>query len=348
MLNDVKMSSHVNETTVLFTWNVRDGLKKYLTENLLDLSVKLIFPLSASEEEFTCHAPIADIIVGWRPTKMLLISAKKLKLFINPGAGVQHLIELFKEFNETRTVLLANGHGNSYFTAQHAVALLLALTNKVCKHHSWMINGKWRTGDSDAISTPLKNRKVGLLGYGAVNQKVHRFLSGFDLDFSVLRRNWDKQTASLPTPVRKFDENKLHSFLEEINILIIAIPLTTQTKGLIKAEEIELLGQEGLLVNLGRGDVVDELSLFTALKEKTIAGAAVDVWYNYRPEPDQDGRKYPFKYPFHTLNNIVLSPHRGASPMNDLERWNEVIENIRRCTLGRNDFLNIVNLQDEY
>ena len=84
------------------------------------------------------------------------------------------------------------------------------------------------------------------------------------------------------------------------------------------------------------------------MKSKSIAGAAIDVWYDYRPEQDETGRKYPYDHPFHELDNVVLSPHRGASPMDDLHRWNEVIENISRYSRGRTDFLNQVDLERGY
>ena len=90
----------------------------------------------------------------------------------------------------TALPVLANGHGNTYFTGQHAVALLLALGNKIVPHHNWMAAGQWRKGDKDAASTPLRGRRVGLLGYGAINRKVHCFLAGFELDFAILRRDW--------------------------------------------------------------------------------------------------------------------------------------------------------------
>ncbi len=109
-----------------------------------------------------------------------------------------------------------------------------------------------------------------------------------------------------------------------------------------------MLGPESLLVTIARGDVIDEDGLFTALSEKMIAGAAIDVWYEYKPEPDEVGRMYPFHYPFHELDNVILSPHRGMSPFADLERWNEVVENIKRFGMGRTDLLNIVDLDREY
>jgi len=259
------------------------------------------------------------------------------------GGNLKVNEEKFKEL-ENR----ANGHGNSYFVAQHAVALLLTLMNKTIPHHEWMCEGKWRTGDNDAISIPLRFKRVGFLGYGAINQKIHRFLSGFDIEFSILRKHWKKQTSPLPTKANKYEFSQLHEFLKDIEILIIGVPLTSVTRKLIKKKELELLGKEGLVINIARGDIIDEESLYISLKYKIITGAAIDVWYDYTPKSDEKGKKFPFHFPFHSLDNIVLSPHRGYSPFNDLLRWDEVIENIKRMAQGRNDFLNVVNLDEEY
>jgi len=336
-------------TRVLFIWHPDDRLKEYLIEGLRALSkVELIFPHDLSIETLLSYAPDVDVIVGWRPTKELLLAAEKLSLFINPGAGVQHQIELFRELNRIRPVMLVNGHGNSYFTAQHAVALLLALTNEIILHHNWMFDGYWRKGDSDAISTPLRGRRIGLLGYGSVNSKVHRFLSGFDLEFAALRQDWEKYSGEFSTDLQKYKLSDLHQFLAEIDILIIAVPQTVLTEDLIQMRELELFGAKGLLVNVGRGIVVDEESLYIALNNKVIAGAAIDVWYDYNPKPKSDGKKYPFNYPFQKLDNVVLSPHRSASPFNDLQRWDEVIKNIARFAAGDGNLMNIVDLDLEY
>lgn len=323
------------------------NLRNHMNSRLARTNVELVFPSDTSQENLVKLAPEADIIVGWRPTKELLLAASRLRLFINPGAGVQHLIDLFRELNRSRSVLLANCHGNSYFVAQHAVALLLALTNKIVPHHNWMVAGEWRKGDDNAKSLPLRDRVIGLLGYGAINQKVHQFLSGLDLRFSIFRRDWSKQSGELPTPARKYSYPKLHQFLDEVDTLIVAIPLTSLTQGLIHIEELTLLGPTGLLVNVARGNVIDEESLFIALRNNVIAGAAIDVWYNYKPRSDSKGRKYPFSHPFHTLQNAVLSPHRAASPFDDLHRWNEVVENIERFSQGDRP-RSIINLEREY
>ncbi len=337
-----------NITNVLFTWEVNDRLKSYIQENLSNYSeVNLIFPSSQSEEELLILAPTADILIGWRVKDEIKLVAKKMKLFINPGTGIKHHIEFFRELNQSRNVTLINGHGNSYFTAQHAVAMLLTLLNKIIPHHTWMKEGKWRRGDKEATSIPLRDKKVGLLGYGAINSKVHRFLSGFDIQFSILKRT-KRALSSTFTDVTIFSKDQLNEFLKSINILIVAVPETTETKDLINENELKLLGSDGIIVNVSRGSVVNEKSLFNALKENKILGAAIDVWYEYSPNEDEKGHKFPFHYPFNILNNVILSPHRAASPFSDLKRWDEVIENIKRYNKGRNDFLNVVNLDREY
>ncbi|MCF7793781.1 MAG: hypothetical protein K9N09_08460 [Candidatus Cloacimonetes bacterium] len=332
-------------TKVLFIWRVNDRLKQYLQDGLSKIAdLKLIFPTEFTNENYQELAKDVDIIVGWRPAKELLESAKNLKLYINPGAGIQHLIKLFREVTRDKEIILVNGHGNSYFTAQHGVALLLAAMNKIIPHHNWMKEGKWRLGDNEARSIPLRDRKVGFLGYGNVNRKIHMMLQGFDLEFAALKRDWQFDTMDL----KQFKIEELHDFLVYIDILFCAVPHTSKTTNLITEKELELLGKDAILVNLSRGAVVNEKALFEALKNRKIDRAAIDVWYDYQPEPDEKGRRYPYSYPFYELENIVLSPHRAASPFDDLKRWDEVVENISRLCAGRSDFLNIVNLENEY
>ena len=337
------------DINVLFIWKPREELENYLRKGLEAVeNLNLIFPDEETEEVYLKHSRDANIVVGWRPTREFLDAAENLRLFINPGVGVQHHLDPFKDLVKMRDVVLVNGHGNTYFTAQHTVALLLALMNKVVPHHNWMVEGLWRRGDSHGKSKPLRYRNIGLLGYGAVNQKVHKFLSGFNVNFFICRNSWDGETDDLPTPAMKYVTNQLDEFLNEIDTLIVAVPQTPDTLGLIGQKELELLGSDGLVVNISRGPVIDEIALYTVLSERKIAGAAIDVWYEYQPEPDVDNRKFPYNKRFHELDNIVLSPHRGASPMDDLERWNEVIENITRFAQGRTDFLNMVDLERGY
>ena len=340
-----------NPINVLFINEVSKRVRDYLADNLVDYrNINFIYPSDFSHQNLLEIVRDAKVLIGWRPTKEMLEKAEKLKFFINPGAGVKHLIDLFRDITRNNDVVLINGHGNSYFVAQHAVALLLTLMNKIIPHHFWMKQGRWRTGDSEAASIPLRFRKIGLLGYGAINQKVHQMLSGFDVKFHILKKSWQDSKINI-TEFKRYDPSQLREFCNEIDTLIIAVPHTSLTENMIGGEELRLLGKgnkKGLVVNVARGEIIEEKALYDSLNDNRIAGAAIDVWYIYKPSEDDKGRKYPYNYPFHELDNIILSPHRGYSPFNDLLRWNEVIENLKKISRGEKRFINVVNLKLEY
>ena len=347
---------------VLFLWSPPAALRARLAEGVGEAAT-LVFPEGRDAVAATLSewSPRAEVMVGWRPPQHELVKADRLRLFINPGAGVQHLLPDLRALNDGRepAVTLVNGHGNSAFTAQGAVALLLALCNRVVPHHTWMVEGRWRRGDADGATTPLPGRHVGLLGYGAVNRWVHRYLSGFPLRFSALRRHWPEVEREAgpgepphapPPPLARYTPESLGDFLDDIDTLITALPLTPETEGLLGAGAWRRLGPDGLLVHLARGAVAQEQALFEALSEGRIAGAAIDVWWDYDPQPDAEGRRFPFdatRYPFHELPHVLLSPHRAASPFADIGRWAEVIENLRRYAEGA-PLLNVVDLERGY
>ena len=212
-----------------------------------------------------------------------------------------------------------------------------------------MKQGNWRTGDDEAKSIPLQHKTIGLLGYGAINQRVHKLLQGFDVSFAICKRSKEIKNEIQYDYTKLFTTKDLHEFLRLVDVLVVAIPETKETKGLIKKKELELLGPEGIVINVGRGDIIDEGDLFDALKKKKIAGAGIDVWYHYSPE-EKEGKKYPYDqtHPFQELENIVLSPHRGASPMDNLERWDDVIYNIIQLAEGKQEFKNKIDLDLMY
>jgi len=332
-------------TTVCFLNRLGPDLIGYLKDGLDGLDVDLKLPDDNERESVLAILPEADVLIGWGSDPELLERAERLKLFINPGTGVKQHIETFREHRKKRPVTLANGHGNAYAVAQHTVGLLLALANKTIPHHRRMaadeqVNAAYRTVYFRGIT-------VGLLGYGAINRKVHRFLSGFDIRFAACRRDWSRDTTDPPTEIERFTPDQLNAFFETCDTVVNALPATEATRGLVTMEQLKRLGERGLFVNVGRGATVVEADIYHALKDGVIAGAAIEVWWKRQDNPEI-GRRVPYEYPFHELDNLVMSPHRAADSGGDLSRWDEVIENIKRVHAGRTDYLNVVDLEHEY
>ncbi len=123
----------------LFLWKVNTVLKDHISKELKKNNVKLIFPKEKDEDLFLKLAPAIDIVIGWQPSSAFIKKAKKLKLIINPGAGIQHLTDKF-DLLKSKGILLVNGHGNAYFTAQHIVAMLLSVCNRIINSSSSLTN----------------------------------------------------------------------------------------------------------------------------------------------------------------------------------------------------------------
>lgn len=320
-------------------------LMDYLARGLEGVPVRLLMPRDGERASLLEMVPEADVLIGWGSDPELLETATRMKLFINPGAGVAQHIEPFRALRQTRPVPLVNGHGNAHAVAQHTLALLLALTNKVIPHHQRMVGATPR--DGSCRTTYLMDTTVGFLGYGAINKAVHRLMRGFDVKFVACRRK-SHDPGPFPTPLQVFSTDQLHEFFKTADIVINALPAASHTAGLVTHRELSLLGPAGILVNVGRAATVVEEDLFKALKESIIAGAALDVWWPRPRETDSAGRRDPYTLPFHELDNLVMSPHRGADSGGDLRRWDEVIENLKRVQAGRTDFLNVVDVDAEY
>jgi len=117
------------------------------------------------------------------------------------------------------------------------------------------------------------------------------------------------------TAVSLYAPSALPDLLPQAHALIICLPFTAETDGLIGARELALLPAGAVLVNVGRGKIVDEGALYEALHDGRLHAAGLDVWYNY--PADENGRAHtlPATYPFHELDNVVLSPHRGGQTL---------------------------------
>jgi phosphoglycerate dehydrogenase-like enzyme len=313
----------------------RDYINTILTNHP---QVSLFYP--ETNKERLQLAPEMHIIVGREVELGILEAATKLRMYIFSGTGVDGLLKTYSKYSRKNEVILCNTHRSSYNCAQHVVALLLGLTNHLFIHDSRM--RKQEDSQRDPESIPLRGKNIGLLGYGPINRFVQSFLAGFDVSFSVLKRSWENNDTTLD--FKRYTTGQLLEFMKEVDVLIIALPLTVETNGMIGEDELAALGASSYLVNISRGAIIKQEALFKALKKNQIAGAGLDVWYDVKEESKYG---YSQKYPFHELDNVILSPHRANSG-GQITKWDPVFVNIKKMADGETDFVHVIDVGRGY
>jgi phosphoglycerate dehydrogenase-like enzyme len=150
-----------------------------------------------------------------------------------------------------------------------------------------------------------------VVGYGQIGQRLGIVLHALGMRVLAVRRHPEKL---LPpgVPGEVHAPEALHRLLPEANVLMLTAPLTEETIGLIGEGELARLPERAVLVNVGRGALVDQKALYEALSTGRLLAAGLDVWYNYPATPEAWADTPPADYPFHELENVALSPHRGG------------------------------------
>lgn len=257
-----------------------------------------------------------QILVNGRPTPEQLDASPHLHTLIIPWSGLPP---------ETRTLALERGlcvhnlHHNAANVAEMVMALLLCAAHFVALGDRRLRKNDWRLRYVNPNPSVVLNGKTALiLGYGAIGRRVAAACRA--LGMRVLATKANPNTSS-HTPDEVFPPEALEALLPQAAALIVCLPLTENTRGLINARTLALLPKKAVLVNVGRGQIVDEKALYEALSSKRLHAAGLDVWYNYPSDEADQANTPPSAYPFNELDNVVLSPHRGgAFNVEDTER----------------------------
>lgn len=330
-------------TTKKFFEQDLEILRKGLSEKC-----NLIIPDEFSEDFIANEVEKADVLLGGLITEKILSKARKLKLIQIPWTGVDNLdFALLRKYN----IPTCNSHSNAQIVAEHAVALLLSLAKKIPYHDRLLREGIWNrpgsnnTNEISPFSFKIHGQNVGIVGYGSIGKKIKNMLSVFNCSFLIVDNdpNYDHDDKA----IKQYEApQNLRSVLARSDIVFVAVPLTENTKNLFSKEEFEVMKKQSLFINISRGEVIHEEALYNALKEQKIAGAAIDTWYNY-PNP-KNPVCFPSKsYPFHELNNLVISPHRAGFISGDLPHLHDAIENINSLAEG-NVLKNIISIDNKY
>ncbi len=299
----------------------------------LDAEIALLSDTLSSEADRLAYSS-ADVIVGTK-FDASLPNPRGLKLFHVPGAGYDSVdLDALPP-----QAIVCNCFGHEQAIAEYVMAALLARhvplvdADRRLRERDWAF---W-AGAADRVHDEVAGKTIGLLGFGHIGKAIARRAKAFEMEVLVANRS----PVPISDPVdRSLTLERLADFWGAADFIVVSVPLTPETTGIVGPDAFARMKPSALLVNVGRGATVDEAALYDALLRRRIAGAVIDTWYRY-PTPGHPDAA-PSAFPFHELPNVVMTPHMSGWTRGTIARRQQTIaENIRRCARGE-DCTNVV------
>ncbi|RPI32721.1 MAG: D-2-hydroxyacid dehydrogenase [Chloroflexota bacterium] len=265
-------------------------------------------------------------------------------------AGLDHVADHPLLKNPDLAITTLSGAAASQM-AEYAVMMLLSLGHRLPDLIANQKRGEWPRDRWERFSPiELRDSTVGIVGYGSIGRQIARLLQNFGMTVLATKRDTMHPEDSGYTPEglgdpagdlvhRLYPPQALRSMLKECDFLVVTVPLTPDTHLLVKAEELAVMKPTAFIVDISRGNVVDHVALISALRDKKIAGAALDV---YPEEP------LPPESPLWKLPNVIITPHISGNTPHYNERAVALFtENLLRY-LGGLPLYNRYDLQRGY
>ncbi len=273
-----------------------------------------------STEAMLPRMPEIDVLAvsgAWHDS--LLEPAEKLKWIQSIGVGYnQFPLDELKH----RGVRLTNAVGvNANAVSEHALALILALTRRLPEARDNQHQKYWRPmiGDPLAREDELSGKTMGIIGLGAIGNRLATFGKAFDMRVIGTKGN-PATYQGMADEV--FPPDRLDDVLEAADVVVLCCPLQPETTDLMGTAELKRMRASAYLINVARGPVVVEADLITALQAGDIAGAALDVTIAEPLQPDS---------PLWEMSNVLITPHTGGETSLYEKRLVDIIvENVRR------------------
>ncbi len=223
---------------------------------------------------------------------------------------------------------VSNASLTSVAVAEHAFALLLALAKKLAIGGKLLRSGLWRTGVAYQ-PVGLAGKTIGVVGFGKIGKRVASIAKGFDLHVLVCTARPEKYREVHPG----IQFVQFPALLENSDFVILAVPATQETEGIISSSTLARMKRSAFLVNVGRGRLVVEKDLAEALERGRIAGAATDVFIDEPPSP---------QHPLLSMENVAVTPHVAGSTEEAIANLLEQsVTNVESFLAGRP--VNVVN-----
>ena len=261
---------------------------------------------SESMEQDPSSASGVEIAIGARFPEPWLAAATSLKHVILPFAGVPR--RLRAALATVPQVALYNSHYNAGFTAEHAWALLLAAAKRLVPADQRFRRNDWTDRYHGEPSFSLRGKTLLLVGYGAIGQELGRFGRAFGMRVWAVRRT----AGAAPELDRLGTTDDLPELLPQVDVVMLSLPETERTTGLIDAAAFSRMKTGVLLVNVGRGTAIDEAAFHEAMLSGRIGAAGIDTWWSYPASDAEVTSTAPSSHSFAQFENLVMSPHRAS------------------------------------
>lgn len=254
--------------------------------------------------------PDYQMLIDGRPPREFLEHGEKLETLLIPWAGLPEVTgELMRDFPQVK---VHNLHHNAVITAESALMLLFAAAKRTIPYDQTLRKGDWRMRYGETQSVLMHHKTVLILGFGHVGQHVGQICAALGMRVLATKHTQD---VALSYPAQVHHPDALHQLLPQADFVVITLPLTETTHGLLGEKELAMLPEHAVLVNVGRAAIIDQAALYAALQSGQLHAAGLDVWYNYPPSIEARTNTPPSDFPFHELDNVVMSPHRGGHVM---------------------------------
>jgi len=292
----------------------------------VDPSIELVYAVDDNgdidEERYSEHASTADALVVGRFNEQTLVDAKCCQWVHCTSAGVDRL--LFKSFLDS-SVPLTNSRGiHPVPIAEHIFGCILCFEKKLMSYIRKQQDRIWEK----ERAAELYGRTLGIIGIGRIGQRVAEIGKVFGCHVLGVRRT--------DAPVDGIDRiyTTLEPVLKESDYVILCLPSTEDTKNIIGREEISAMKSDAVIINIGRGEAIDDDALLEALRTQQIRGAALDV-FNEEPLPKDS--------PYYDLDNVLITPHSSGSTFRYDERGIEILVDNLRAYLEHREMPTVVD-----